>query len=483
MNKTDIEKYIPNHLLDSFELSSRLQNMELPNVAGCSCNLYRVEDNCKSIAEHLQKALLTCAGEGAIGIDMSLLRPEGAPINGGRSKSSGVVSFSKMFDAVVHNMKRSNKVNNSGLLLLRYNHPEIVNFVNAEFDSLYKAVIMPRCNTEEARKLATNLPVAETIARWFNAGKCFLVQEPEDNRCINLCTEIEASADNICILGAHNIAAYDSLEEFEFYFTRMFRYSAAIMLPLMNKAYKNSADMGIISKVPPATEHQIGIGVFGLASFLGRLNITYRDLGEALEGKSSASKDAKRLAETLKTAYSYTADDLLGCVRAAFCIQPTVNTSTRVRDSEGFNVSPELQPVNGYQTSEGVSSVLISEVRGNKRINYHPHTWTMEQVNYRDYAYLSSQWQQMMNRTGLAHRHSHCFYGKEFAYFDLFKWLTDEKGYGAIKSLYYRLPEIVKQFDKTDIGSDNKLETDFDLDALLNGGYCSNDSECSSCSM
>jgi hypothetical protein len=124
-------------------------------------------------------------------------------------------------------------------------------------------------------------------------------------------------------------------------------------------------------------------------------------------------------------------------LRAAFCIQPTVSTSQRAVDCEGYNVTAEIQPVDGIKTEDGVRLLRKSSIKGDKVETYHPKTWTMDEVPYDDYARTSALFQQLMDSTGLAHRHSHCFYGKEFTTQDFLEFYIGETKYR--KSLYYRL--------------------------------------------
>jgi hypothetical protein len=71
-------------------------------------------------------------------------------------------------------------------------------------------------------------------------------------------------------------------------------------------------------------------------------------------------------------------------------------------------------------------------------LTYHPGSHTTFDTPYLDYSWLSSAWHSVMDETGLAHTHSHCFYGDEFTE----GWLEAFLG-SPLQSLYYRLNPFV----------------------------------------
>lgn len=487
---------LPAHIQESLVYSSRLTGAQkYKNTAGASCNLYRVEDSIKSIGHMAAKLHNVCYTEGAAAIDISNLRAKGSVVDGGRTTSSGSISFALNYDRIVHSMKRTEKKNNSGLILLRYDHQDLQEFIDVRFSSMFKAIIMPRSGTFAAYKLARDIDKLKIIAKAYDENEAFLIQEPKEARTVNLCTEIEASPDNICSLMAHNLAAYQDADELVTFLPEAFRQSIAEMDRLYKEyVVTRCVEMGVVDNVPPKGEKQIGLGLFGLSSLLGRLGVTYAELATSMENLNVDDRivrietEADKIAFALHRAYNSNIRliERLG-YRAAYCIQPTVSTSVRSKDYESYTCSAEVAPVTAYKDANGCHTMVISEVRNkgqNKRISFHPKTWTREEVAYADYQSFSSEWQKMVDATGLAHRHSHCYYGEEFDAAKLHTWLTTPTGFGAIKSLYYRLPNLVHTVDKTDVsGGVKELGVDFDIDSMLGCGYTTELPACESCAM
>lgn len=426
---------------------------------GASCNVFSVEDDVNSIAAAQAWSYHVMAYQGAPSLDFSKLRPAGSKLGTGGT-ASGAVSFMVPFDAVVSTMRREEKKNGAGIAYLDYSHPELDSFLSQEFNAAYKAVYIPMHGTAEAEAFVRNREMIEKLAHAYDYFKCFLVKRPlpvdGEQLFVNLCTEIEIPHKGSCILGSINLAAYDNLSDFFVNFPNDFLNASQAMLELTKLSHAIQKRTTLNCDSP--ANNQFGLGLFGLASVLGRFNITYEDLNDAFNeffafdgnlsyranffGNQGFYNPAYIFVSGLARAYSMASLFLQGKVRAAFCIQPTVSTSQRALDLGRYNVSPEIQPVNGIRHDGGVSTLFKSETKGDKQINYNPQTWTIDDVSYSSYASTSAYFQLLLDSTGLAHRHSHCFYGQKFTEDDLYN-LYNHPVKKAIKSLYYRLPSKV----------------------------------------
>lgn len=476
-----------------FEPSSRITAlMENRKSIGASCNVYKVEDTITGIADAHAWAFEVLAYQGAPSIDFSKLRPSGSPLSTG-GYSSGAVSFMHPYDAILKIMRRTEKKNSAGLACLDWKHPELEAFLDEPLTQLYKAVYIPMHDTIDAEEFRHS-PIFSVLEQAYNEYKCFLVKRPlplyGTELLVNLCTEVEIPHKGQCILGAYNLAVYADLEEFANYFVVDFTNSARQMLDFMQVSNSVSARSPLHCSDP--LNQQFGLGVLGLASALANFGITYQQLAEAFEKIFSGIQfydDIESLYGNAQLAYYLSSGEeqhtkaFLFCmtvikayyqatkvvenkVRAAFCIQPTVNTSQRLFDSQGFSVSPEIQPVIGLRHEDGVSTIIKSAIRGDRLINYHPKTETIFDCDYQVYAKVSAYWQLMMDMTGLAHRHSHCVYGDRFNLSDYYTGNLK-----PIKSLYYRLPnntniESMKKDTLWQTVEDGEL-ADFDLTDLL----------------
>lgn len=476
-----------------FRSSSRIQALLSGNSKsiGASCNYFRIPDSISGIGDSFKWATEVLYVEGAPSLEISDLRAAGSPVAGGGT-ASGAVSFARIHDAIVGQMRRVEKKNGAGMVGIDYRHLELDRFLAEPFAHAYKLVYLPMHDTAEAEQLLANETLVNTLSSAYDQFKTFLVKRPlplSDGTAlgINLCTEVEIPHKGFCILGALNLSYFTPQNiswlprYFKLAMTKMVEYErqCEIAASLTDSLFCES----------PANK-QVGLGIYGLASVLGAWGITYEQFNQLLVDNGVTSEDT---IDELNYTATYFTDkndkaDVFVCaliqgyyeatqiakaanLRAAFCIQPTVSTSQRSLDHFGYNVSPEVQPVDGIKHEEGVSYIRKSAVKGDSVQVCHPGTWTIDEVSYETYAETSSLLQQLMDSTGVAHRHSHCFYGERFTERDFREFFTGASRHR--KSLYYRLPfsnntESLRKDKLWQEVEDNEL-FDGDLDQLLFG--------------
>jgi Ribonucleotide reductase, barrel domain len=481
---------------NQYQPSSRLKALVYgtSKSLGASCNVHRVKDSVEGITSAYTWAMQVLSNQGAPSMDFSDVRQKGSKVSSG-GVSSGAVSFMRPYDSIVHVMRRPEKKNGAGAVGLDWSHPELVDFIREPFDSLFKMVYIPQNLTYGADRFLANDKLLQLLTAAFNANKIFLVKRPFPTRdmkprMLNLCTEVELEDLDVCVLGAVNLADVGELFED---FPSVFPVSAELLAKCNQDAARPSILMSNLVHCDNVAR-QIGLGVLGLSSALGRFNISYQQFNEALAhillDKPKRYKGCPRAyaaATNIVTGYRRATEILKPYnLTAAFCIQPTVSTSRRVVDSEGYNVSPEIQPPIGMHTGESVVTIVKSAIKGDEVVNYHPLTYTTDDVPYEVYAYTSGLWQILMNDTRLAHRHSHCFYGKEFTV-DNLRALYNTPVINEIKSMYYRLPyqQNTEALRKDTLWQDATGVTEFTLEDIIGTGKCQQvtDDGCEACSM
>jgi hypothetical protein len=396
-----------------------------------------------------------------------------------------------VFDAIVGMMRRPTKKNGAGIAWLDFNHPDIDAFIASPAKFAYKGIYVP--GNHEAEKQMQLLADKDTLAKlatWYDEGKAFICKRPApcpltgEPLYLNLCTENESPNQGGCSLGVVNISQY-TLETLETEFPVDFTAAALEMEKdaLACRVLANGTSLWCYS----SANNQFGLGVSGLASFLANAGVSYVDFTSALEDLVNTKevytiaklvsyidfldpfvKEAKnyRAAVAFIKGYAAATTALDRRVIRAFCVQPSATGAYECADIRGFVSTPELQPPVGLMKEDGTYSLAKSAFLGDEVIRFAPGVENNISVPYDVYFRLCDTWQRLMNLTGLAHRHSASWYGKEFTPDDLQKWVKSNIG-----SLYYRLPEYNPEaLDKSQVGTGLSAEAVFDVDALLNGG-------------
>ena len=91
-----------------------------------------VEDSLHDIEEIRQKMRTIYMSGGGAGIDISRLRPKGAPVDSGQGIASGPVGFLPDFDAVTGTTNQGGRRRGALLVQMDWNHPDIVDYVQAK---------------------------------------------------------------------------------------------------------------------------------------------------------------------------------------------------------------------------------------------------------------------------------------------------------------------------------------------------------------
>ena len=257
-----------------------------------------IGDSMKSIMERATEASETMRRGGGIGYDFSHIRPRGDRIKSLDSKSSGPVSFMRIFDAICQTIASSGHRRGAQMGVLRIDHPDIEQFITAKNDDTSLTGFNISVGvTDEFMKCLENEepfplrfedevykyvdPVAlwdmimrstwdyaepgilfiDTINNYNNLGYC------ERIAATNPCGEQPLPPYGACLLGSFNLVKY--LEPkgngWEFNF-ELFKHD----IPIVVRAMDNVVDRTIYplekQKDEAESKRRMGLGITGLAN-------------------------------------------------------------------------------------------------------------------------------------------------------------------------------------------------------------------------
>lgn len=99
-----------------------------------SCFILDIDDNIESIMETLGECAKVFQKSGGAGFNISKLRPKGSPLKNSGGQASGPVSFMKIFNAVVEEVKHGNSRKGALKIDLDVSHPDIFDFIHCKDD-------------------------------------------------------------------------------------------------------------------------------------------------------------------------------------------------------------------------------------------------------------------------------------------------------------------------------------------------------------
>ena len=198
--------------------------------------------------------------------------------------------------------------------------------------------------------------------------------------------------------------------------------------------------------LPSETDRQVGLGMLGLANFLRRHEITYKEFGDALEqlntntvgeSNSTAWSAALHLRSAINSAAQVARWNKMD---RAFCIAPTASCSYRSVDKDGYTATPEIAPPIARKVDRDSGTFGVESYDyGNVEI--------ASEVGWDAYKKVADQLMKMLNNTGLLHGYSFNSWSDVVTYNEQFveEWLASPQ-----TSLYYSLQVMGDTQDKTD---------------------------------
>lgn len=427
-----------------------------------SCTVLAVEDSMEGFKGieyswlYVSKALRTGAG---VALDLSKLRPAGTD-NGKGLVSSGVCSFMEIYSKFNEIIRRGGIKFKKGAVVVfldayhpdTYIEPTVENkykhgFINYPQQSIpwIKRALYVDDNPDSSEYIL-NHPHLDKILdavrngqlwlakkRWYNKETNKLVDYPvnplniSENRLLSqVCLEILLPSNGTCLLGHVNLGKV-TLSNMVVQFRAAMRFLCR--LHSITGAGKDNYYL------PPNQDRQVGLGVIGLANLLARYKITYARFTDCLydwltdnwlkdnyyedidkqviwayENKKNYSRKELRLVSELYKSFHGAADVArTHKMKRVFTVAPTVSSSFRHKDKDGFTTTPEISPpichpitkkvVRDSATAGAVNESDVEQVE----YQYPPNIETAEQVGWDVYYKLAKAWQLLMESTGLAH--------------------------------------------------------------------------------
>ncbi|MFA5559304.1 MAG: LAGLIDADG family homing endonuclease [Methanofastidiosum sp.] len=99
-----------------------------------SCFIIDIDDSIESIMNTAAECAKIFQKSGGAGFNISNLRPKGSPLKNSGGQASGPVSFMKIFDAIVEEVKHGNSRKGALKIDLDCNHPDIFEFIHCKDD-------------------------------------------------------------------------------------------------------------------------------------------------------------------------------------------------------------------------------------------------------------------------------------------------------------------------------------------------------------
>jgi len=406
-----------------------------------SCTTFVVEDSMEGpngieaswrFASHALRYGAGCA------IHLSKLRPAGHTNDKGLV-ATGPVSFGKIYSAFNEVLRRGGAYKNGAIVLhLDLSHPDVVDFITATRSEL---PWVKRCvDIDDEMWAFADQTTKDALIYGIKSGDVWLNKikhDPNTGERIygNVCLEVYLPSRGTCLLQHVNLGActLDNLQE-------AFVSGMSELCDLHSRTGVGESG----EYLTPEVDRQVGLGMLGLANFLRRYNISYKDFGEALRLVNrgySATNEAGMAAVALDRAIFEAAQVAHNnnMVRA-FAIAPTASCSYRSRDLDGFTCTPEIAPPIARKVDRDSGEF------GVERVNYGDVEIASE-VGWDAYKRVADEIMTMLDRTGLLHGYSFNSWSDVVLYSEAFieEWLGSPQ-----TSLYYSLQVMGDVQDKSD---------------------------------
>ena len=402
-----------------------------------SCTVFVVDDSIEgdngieASWRFVSHALRYGAG---VAVHLSKIRPNGHTNEKGLV-ASGPVSFGKVYSALNETIRRGGVYKNGACVLhLDLDHDDILEFITTPRHEL---PWVKRC-VDLTPEMWKNTPYKKELLDGIKSGDIWLnkIKHQHGERIYsNVCLEVYLPSRGTCLLQHVNLAActLGNIQEG--------------FVEAMSELCDLHARTGVGESgeyLAPSLDRQVGLGMLGLANLLRRYEVTYADLGEALDrinlGLTPQEGNAAKIAFALKRGIIAASEvaHAHGMDRA-FAIAPTASCSYNSKDLDGFTACPEIAPpiarsVDRDSGTFGVTSYNYGEVE------------IASEVGWDAYKRVADGIMTMLNKTGLLHGYSFNSWSDVVTYDNAFveEWLDSPQ-----TSLYYSLQVMGDTQDKS----------------------------------
>jgi len=299
-----------------------------------ACYVLPLEDSMESIFNTLKNAAFLHKTGAGVGYNFSKLRQKGAVINSTGGRSSGPISFMKLYDYSTETVVNNATFRRGGNMgILRVDHPDILEFITVKSkedelnnfnisvsltddfmravkDETDYALLNPKTGVEIRRLEAKEVfdLIVETAWKSAEPGLLFIDRVNEYNtvakvgmiEATNLCGEQPLLPYEACNLGSvvlSKMLKKDASGEYEIDYDRLKKTVETGVHFLDNAVDLNSYPLPEIEEINLANR-KIGLGVMGFASMLYYLGIPYN----SVEAVSLADNLMKFVQETARKA-------------------------------------------------------------------------------------------------------------------------------------------------------------------------------------
>lgn len=269
------------------------------------------EDNIESIFDCAKKLARTYSYGGGCGVDISKLAPKGARVNNAAKETTGSVSFMDLY-SMVTGLIGQNGRRGALMLSISCEHPDLEEFIGikSDLDRVTKANISIRITDKFMAAVKnrtpftlsfTRLETKETITKeidayamfhkmcemnWDYAEPGMLFWDRINNWNLlscddefeyagtNPCAEEPLPAGGSCLLGSINLAEFVCGAGFDFV---AFKYCVQEAVYALNEVLDEGLSLHPLKEQRESVYdwRQIGLGIFGLADLLIKLEIKY----------------------------------------------------------------------------------------------------------------------------------------------------------------------------------------------------------------
>ncbi|MHB8396261.1 MAG: adenosylcobalamin-dependent ribonucleoside-diphosphate reductase [Thermoplasmataceae archaeon] len=271
-----------------------------------ACFVLPVDDDIDGIFRTLMHTAKIHKSGGGTGFSFSKLRPKNDTVGSTQGVASGPVSFMRIFDVTTEVIKQGGKRRGANMAILRYDHPDIMEFINSKDsentslrnfnisvgveDKLFKAMeqdgyislINPKTGEESSKVKARTIWDALVNQAWKTAdpGLIFLDEINDRNvsrhigaiEATNPCGEQPLLPYESCNLGSINLSKFVKDGKIDYKHLREIIRNSVRFLD--NVVDANRFPIEEIDRMTRKTR-KIGLGYMGFADMLAMLKIPY----------------------------------------------------------------------------------------------------------------------------------------------------------------------------------------------------------------